>query len=102
MQEFYTYISQCPRFHETCEGGREENKEKKGSEDTRDLISYSSVFASSVSGRFHRSELLICSLHSICSTCHCYRIICRVLHALEEVILIQYPYFLPFGRQHIW
>lgn len=90
MQEFYTYISQRPRFRETCEGGREgrkkkEKEEKKGSGDTRDLISYSSVFAS-VSGRFHRSELLICSLHSICSACHSYRIICRDSRPLEEAI----------------
>lgn len=37
-------ITQCPRFHETC-------KEKKNWADTRDHISYSSVFSPSVSGR---------------------------------------------------
>lgn len=74
-----------PDFMKPVREGGKKIRGEKGSGDTRDLISYSSVFASSVSGRFHRSELLICSLHSICSACHCYRIICRVLRPLEEV-----------------
>lgn len=53
MQEFWTCISRCPRFHQTCKGG--ERKERKGNwADTRDHISYSSVFSPSVSGRILR------------------------------------------------
>lgn len=106
MQEFYTYIyiSQCPRFHETCKGGKKKKTRKeKGSEQTPGIIFLIPLFSPLLSQEgFCGSELLIHTLHSICTACHFYQIICGISHSSGHILLIQYLHFISFGVRHPW
>lgn len=100
----YIYISQCPRFCETCKGGKKKKMRKeKGSEQTPGIIFLIPLFSPPLSQEgFCGSELLIHSLHSICTACHFYQIICGISHSAGHILLIQYLHFISFGIRHLW
>lgn len=52
-------------------------------------------------GGFRGSELLILSLHSICTACHFYQIICGISPSTGHILLIRYLHFTLLGIQSL-
>lgn len=86
------------------EGRKEKEKRKeKGTEQTPGIIFLIPLFSPPLSQEgFCGSELLILSLHSICTACHFYQIICGISHSSGHLLLIQYVHFTLLEIQHLW